>query len=214
MPLFGFMSRARSSEEAPPPVERTPSCGIDSEDFEASPTEEPEDAAQETKDAPQENGETPQKETEEVPQENEQKRRRAKRLVQMDLFGQPVSERLLCEHFEALNAEPPSMALLVASGSVSMEMVMSETKEAQQETETPLKQETGETTEKREEQNEESDGKQIDEGEQKAVVLYGVEDELPRILASPPRSSSVGIWVVALRSPGLSEVLRSSPKSP
>ena len=73
-------------------------------------------------------------------------------MVQMDFFGQPVSERLLCEHFEALNAEPPSMALLVASGSVSMEMVMSETEEAQQETETPLKQETGETTEKREEQ--------------------------------------------------------------
>jgi hypothetical protein len=176
-----FITRARSSEEAPPPVDRAPSPGIDSEQFHAenkdaesdvemqteekqtmdaavaSPAEETEDAAQETKEVPQQTAETPQKETDEVPQENEQKRRRAKRLVQMDLFGKPVSERLLCEHFEALNAEPPSMALLVASGSVSMEMVMSETEEAQQETETPLKQETGETTEKREEQNEESE---------------------------------------------------------
>ena len=177
--LMDYVSRA-------PSTERTPSPGIDSEDFEADvemeeqiEEEQTEDAPQQTAETPQENddapqettetpqendevpqketAETPQKETDEVPQENEQKRRRAKRLVQMDLFGKPVSERLLCEHFEALNAEPPSMALLVASGSVSMEMVMSETEEAQQETETPLKQETGETTEKREEQNEESE---------------------------------------------------------
>ena len=159
MPLFGFITRARSSEEAPP-VERTPSPGIDSEQFHTENKDAPQendDAPQENDETPQQTAETPQKETDEVPQENEQKRRRAKRLVQMDLFGKPVSERLLCEHFEALNAEPPSMALLVASGSVSMEMVMSETEEAQQETETPLKQETGETTEKHEEQNEESE---------------------------------------------------------
>ncbi len=52
---------------------------------------------------------------EEEKQKNEQKRRR-EQSVQMDLFGKPLSERMLREQFAMLNAAPPPLELLIAAG--------------------------------------------------------------------------------------------------
>ncbi len=54
---------------------------------------------------------------------NEQKRRR-EQSVQMDLFGRPVSERLLREQFDMLNTAPPPLELLIAAGQVVVRKVV------------------------------------------------------------------------------------------
>ena len=122
--LMAYISRPRpeaevATEDADVAM-KDPEAADATDAAEASPTEEAADAEAQPEAALEPTAEEAPT-ADEAPQENEQKRRRAKRLVQMDLFGQPVSERLVREQLEALSAEHPSMELLVATGSVSVD---------------------------------------------------------------------------------------------